>query len=246
MKILRNARYAHRRRWTSARLRRYHMVEKRKTQKVAISKINTQSHISFLSLTLSFLPLTNTEAPPSVSKYIFLSITQTPPSCVCQRSVKLLNSGTTSVMFTEMRKHVSPHCQRDRDWGHKERKEKGKRKGFGSVPRWQKGGEESAAQSRQRWDCRTRSSAEAWGLLPALRSFYFHPFMKLLRQCGLFFMDYWSIWSKVITDVYKYEKKKHPPKNSTFCLYIVLEGSQVSIAKADIFQEAIIRLSNHS
>lgn len=47
----------------------------------------------------------------SVSKQVFLSITQTAPSCVRQCYVKLLNSGTTSLMFTEMCLCVSLHCQ---------------------------------------------------------------------------------------------------------------------------------------
>lgn len=47
----------------------------------------------------------------SVSKQVFLSITQTAPSCVCQCYVKLLNSGTTSLVFTEMCLCVSLHCQ---------------------------------------------------------------------------------------------------------------------------------------
>lgn len=64
-------------------------------------------------------------------------------------------------------------------------------------------------------------------------------------------MDYWSIWSKVITDVDKYkQKKKKNSKNSTlvnnsiltagkkypFYLYIILEGWQINIKKAELFQ----------
>ena len=90
--------------------------EKKKHKWITCQKQHKHTYTQFLSLSL-FLSLshththTHTDAALSVSKQVFLSITQTAPSCVCQCYVKLLNSGTTSLVFTEMRLYVSLHCQ---------------------------------------------------------------------------------------------------------------------------------------
>lgn len=127
VKILRNACYVHPRRWTSAPNRPTQKIttqrarKKREKKKAQINNmpkaIQTHIYTVFLSFFLILSPvfLTHTDTVLSVSKQVFLSITQTAPSCVCQCCVKLLNSGTTSLVFTEMHYYVSVHCQRDRD-----------------------------------------------------------------------------------------------------------------------------------
>lgn len=92
----------------------------------------------------------------SVSKQVFLSVTQTAPSCVCQCYVKLLNSGTTSHEFTEMRLYVSLYCQaqskrkRLRARGEKKKKEikKERTKSIGWVPRLQENEQLNAGISK--------------------------------------------------------------------------------------------------
>lgn len=104
---------------------------------------------------------------------------------------------------------------------------------------------------------------ELEGLLAALKSFYFYLLMKWLWQYELFLMDYWSIWSNVVTDVYKFEEKKMEEepkefyisqeqhtqlekKKCPFYLYVPPKGSYIHIKKAELFPEAINQLSNHS
>lgn len=117
-------------------------------------------------------------------------------------------------MFTEMREHVFLLCQRDRDWGHKERKEEGKKR---ALEVFQDGTkvERSNVHSPVRGETAGPGAQRELGLLPAIESFYFYLLMKSLWQYHLFFMDYWSIWSEMITDVYKYKQNKKSPKNFT-------------------------------
>ncbi len=84
--------------------------KKKKHKWITCQKQHKHTYTPFFSLSLSHTH-THTDAVLSVSKQVFLSITQTAPSCVCQCYVKLLNSGTTSLVFTEMRLYVSLHCQ---------------------------------------------------------------------------------------------------------------------------------------
>lgn len=155
MKILRNACYAHPRRWTSARLRRYHTVGKRKTQKVATSNINTQSHIFSLSL-WRFLSPSPQRRSAAVSFEINFPLhhTNTPKLCLptlCE-AFKLWNHFTRVCRDAQA---CFPTLSKRRRLRAQGKKGGGKKRGFGSVPQRHKGGEESG----QRWDCRSRSSA---------------------------------------------------------------------------------------